>query len=90
MTSGKTELLINAIMDGYDAEEDFFKRHCRIFPRRSVVYSLVDEVRALMFPGYFDDETLAGESNEALVGERLMRIQRILSRAGPPRASLRR
>ncbi len=79
MTSGKTELLINAIMDGYDAEEDFFKRHCRIFPRRSVVYSLVDEVRALMFPGYFDDETLAGESNEALVGERLMRIQRILS-----------
>ena len=79
MTSGKTELRIAEIMDGYEAEETFFKRHSRIFPRRAIVYSLVEEIRALMFPGYFDDETLAGAGNAALVGERLMRIERVLA-----------
>lgn len=79
MTSGKTERLIMAIMDGYEEEEHFFKRHRRIFPRRSVIYDLVEEIRSLIFPGYLDDESRAGESSEELVGERLMRIQRVLA-----------
>ena len=72
----KTEKLdgrIGAIMEGYEAEEAFFTQSRTIFPRRSVVYRLVEEIRALMFPGYFDDDSLAGESNNTLVGERLMR-----------------
>lgn len=79
MTSGKTERLIMAVMDGYRVEEGFFKRHRRIFPRRSVIYDLVEEIRSLIFPGYLDDESRAGESSEELVGERIMRIQRVLA-----------
>lgn len=79
MTANKLDERINAIMEGYDDETAFFRQHKRIFPRRSIVYQLVEEVRALIFPGYFDDETLAGVSNKALVGERMMRIERVLT-----------
>ena len=79
MTANKLDERISAIMEGYDAETAFFKQHKRIFPRRAIVYQLVEEIRSLMFPGYFDDETLAGVSSSALVGERMMRIERILT-----------
>ena len=79
MTANKLEECIGAIMEGYDDETAFFKQHKRIFPRRAIVYQLVEEIRALIFPGYFDDETLAGVSSRALVGERMMRIERVLT-----------
>ena len=78
MPAANLERRIAAIMDGYEAEEAFFREHKRIFPRRAIIYRLLDEVRSLMFPGYFDDDTLAGESSATLVGERLMRIERVL------------
>ena len=55
-----------AFMEGYDAEEIFFKEHKRIFPRRDVIYQLMDEIRCLIFPGYFDDESAAGVSAGAM------------------------
>ena len=78
MPAANLERRIAAIMDGYEAEEAFFREHKRIFPRRAIIYRLLDEVRSLMFPGYFDDDTRAGESSATLVGERLMRIERVL------------
>lgn len=65
-------------MDGYEAERTFFHKRRRVFPRRSIVYDIVNEIRALMFPGYFDDDTPAGESSETLVSERMQRITRVL------------
>ena len=79
MKQDQLDARIAEIMEGYDAEQDFFKEHRRIFPRRSIVYQLVEEIRALMFPGYFDDESLAGVSSATLVGERLLRIERVLA-----------
>ena len=73
------EWRIAAIREGYVAEDAFFMEHKRIFPRRAAVYGLIDEVRALLFPGYFDDETAAGASSGTLVGERLLRIGRVLA-----------
>ncbi len=78
MVAHSLERRINAIMNGYGDEAAFFERHKSIFPRRSAIYRLVEEIRALMFPGYFDDDSPAGESSSTLVGERLMRIERIL------------
>ena len=69
---------VAAIMEGYEAEEAFFKQHRQIFPRRSVVYDLLEEVQALVFPGYFDDDTPAGVGSATVVGERILRIRRVL------------
>ena len=79
MQTSSLDARIAAIMDGYEAENDFIREHKRIFPRRAIIYRLMDEIRCLMFPGYFDDETLAGVSSANLVGERLLRIERVLS-----------
>ena len=78
MQGDKLEGRIVAIMRGYEVEEEFFTKHRRVFPRRSSAYELIFEIRSLLFPGYFDDETAAGESTESLVGERLLRIERVL------------
>lgn len=79
-TSGERhEWRIAAIREGYLAEDAFFMEHKRIFPRRAAIYDLIYEIRALLFPGYFDDETAAGFSSGALVGERLLRIGRVLA-----------
>ncbi len=69
----------DAIMKGYEAEKAFFATQRHVFPRRSVVYGLIWEIRSLLFPGYFDDETVAGSSSRKLVGERLLRIERVLT-----------
>jgi len=79
MHTDRLEGRIAAIMNGYKAEEEFFTEHKHIFPRRPKVYGLIDEIRSLLFPGYFDDASAAGESNDKLVGERLLRIDRVLS-----------
>ena len=73
------EQRIDAIMEGYAAEDVFFTEHKRHFPSRSAVTKLVEEIRILLFPGYFDNETAAGDSTRHLVGERLLRIDRILT-----------
>lgn len=73
------ERRIDGIMQGYKAEEEFFAEHKRIFPRRSAALKLIFEIRSLLFPGYFDDETAAGAGTQTLVGERLLRIERVLS-----------
>ena len=72
------EARIDSIMEGYKAEDLFFAEHKRWFPRRSKVIDLINEMRILLFPGYFDDDTAAGDSTRLLVGERLLRIGRIL------------
>ncbi|MBR3317061.1 MAG: hypothetical protein IKG21_04490 [Atopobiaceae bacterium] len=77
--SERLDRRVAAIRRGYLAEDAFFTEHKRIFPRRVAVYELVQEIRQLLFPGYFDDETAAGESSPVLVGERLMRIERVLT-----------
>ncbi len=79
MKTKRLERRIAAIMDGYEVEEAFFERRRSIFPRREAIYELVFEIRALMFPGYFDDDSPAGVSSQTLVGERLQRIERVLS-----------
>ena len=78
MKPERLETITDAFMEGYDAEENFFKQHKHIFPRRDVVYQLVDEIRSLIFPGYFDDESMAGVSSPTLVSERLLRIERVM------------
>ena len=70
---------VRAIMAGYEQQNAFFKQHRQVFPRRAAILDLLAEIRALIFPGFFDDDTPAGVSNETLVGERILRIRRLMA-----------
>lgn len=75
----KFEKHIEAIKDGYRSEATFFTEYKKHFPSRTACIELIDEIRALLFPGYFDNECPAGKSPDTLVGERIMHISRVLS-----------
>ncbi|MCH4084116.1 MAG: serine O-acetyltransferase [Olsenella sp.] len=62
----------------YAAEKDFFGGTRRHFPSRSACVELINDVRQLLFPGYFDNESAAGESNDYLTRERLLHVERVL------------
>ena len=78
MQGKKLDRHVDAIMQGYKLEEEFFAQHKHIFPRRAATYDLIYAIRSLLFPGYFDDETAAGVSTKTLVGERLLHIKRVM------------
>lgn len=78
MITQKLDQHIAAFLQGYEAEEQFFAGYKKHFPSRSAIIALLDDIKILMFPGYFDNESAAGDKSEYLVGERLMHIQRIV------------
>ena len=79
MIDDRLNQAIQAITKGYEAEEIFFNEFKRHFPSKSAVIDLIDDVRILLFPGYFDNDTAAGDSTDFLVGERLLHINRVLT-----------
>ena len=77
MITQKLDQHIAAFLEGYQAEEHFFAGYKKHFPSRSAVIDLLDDIKVLMFPGYFDNECSAGDKSEYLLSERLMHIQRV-------------
>lgn len=77
MTVEKIDQHISAFLRGYEAEEEFFAGYKKHFPSRSAIIALLDDIKTLMFPGYFDNESAAGDKSEYLLGERLIHIQRV-------------
>lgn len=69
---------VAAFLKNYDAEEAFFAGYKKHFPSRSAIIGLLDNIKVLMFPGYFDNESAAGDKGEFLLAERLMHINRII------------
>lgn len=78
MLQGKLDRHIKEITAGYEAEEIFFTEYKKHFPSRSACIDLIGDIRTLLFPGYFDNDTPAGDTSEFLVGERLLHINRVL------------
>ncbi|MBQ9000661.1 MAG: serine acetyltransferase [Eggerthellaceae bacterium] len=70
---------IRAITKGYEAEEIFFTQDRKQFPSRTAVIDLIADIRILLFPGYFDNDSAAGDTSEHLVGERILHINRVLN-----------
>ena len=79
MINKKLDQHIQAILKGYEAEEIFFTKERKQFPSRSAVIDLVADIRILLFPGYFDNDSAAGDTSEDLVGERILHINRVLN-----------
>jgi len=78
MVDDKLSRRIRAIAKGYEAEEIFFTEARKSFPSRSAVIELIYDIRTLLFPGYFDNESAAGDTSEHLIGERLLHINRVV------------
>lgn len=79
MINEKLDAHIHAISKGYEAEEIFFTKERKQFPSRSAVIELIGDIRTLLFPGYFDNESAAGDTSEHLIGERILHINRVLN-----------
>ncbi|MGN0287506.1 MAG: serine O-acetyltransferase [Atopobiaceae bacterium] len=69
---------VAAINKVYEDEKNFFGETRRHFPSRSACIGLVQDIRKLLFPGYFDNESAAGESTDYLTSERILHIERVL------------
>lgn len=69
---------VAAINKVYEDEKNFFGVTRRHFPSRSACIGLVQDIRKLLFPGYFDNESAAGESTDYLTSERILHIERVL------------
>ena len=80
MIQDKLDKHIEEIKQGYKSEATFFTEYKKHFPSRSACVELIDDIRCLLFPGYFDNESPAGMSSDTLIAERLMHINRVLSR----------
>lgn len=79
MTDDKLNSRVEMIKKGYAAEADFFKNYKKYFPSRTACINLVHDIRHLLFPGFFDNETAAGASTDYLLRERLLHINRTLN-----------
>lgn len=69
---------VAAFRTRYNDENELFGPRHRCFPRRDTCVALLKDIRSLMFPGYFDDASAAGESSDLLMGEKLLHIERVL------------
>lgn len=79
MIDEKLSKHVAMIKEGYAQEREFFTGYKKYFPSRTACISLVHDIRHLLFPGFFDNETAAGESSDYLISERLLHISRVLN-----------
>ena len=75
---------LDSIVDGfasnYASPEIFFTDPDRHFPNRDAIIGILADLRHLMFPRYFGDETPTGSDPRYFIGETLIRIEDSLRR----------
>lgn len=72
--------LVQNITNNYGAEEIFFTKPGLSFPNRSSIIGILKDLRRLMFPGYFGNETLTGSNPDYFVGNTLMHLNNELNK----------
>ncbi len=63
-----------------EKEEIFFTDPHKHFPNKKAIVEIVKDLRRVMFPRYFGDETPTGTNPEYFIGETLVRIEDSLRR----------
>ena len=66
--------LTDKILDSYDAEEQTQRIGEVFLPSRGKIVEILDELRQLVFPGYFGHKLLTGENVRYHVGNLLVRL----------------
>ena len=74
----KLDSIVSRFLSGYESEKELFGEPKKHFPNRSQIIRVISDLRTIMFPGYFDDDSKAGERSDVLVAERLLRINRVV------------
>lgn len=80
MPNKNLEQIVAGIANNYTAEEIFFTDPDKHFPNKKAVIGIIKDLRRVMFPRYFGDETPTGTSPEYFIGETLIRVEDSLRR----------
>ncbi len=79
MFSDNLERIVAGIEKNYEADEIFFTKPGRTFPSRAAIKGMLKNMRRVLFPGYFGEETLSPyTSPRYFIGDTLMQIERVL------------
>lgn len=80
MANENLDDIVAAIAKNYSAKEIFFTDPDKHFPNRNAIIEIIEDLRRVMFPRYFGDETPTGTNPEYFIGETLIRVEDSLRR----------
>ncbi len=75
-----TEKMVQAILESYEKHPDICRTDEDNILNRDTLIEITEEIRKLLFPGFFENHKIRGEYIKFLVGERLEFIQYQLSK----------
>ena len=80
MFNENLDSIVAGIAKNYSATEIFFTDPDKHFPNKRAIINIIKDLRRVMFPRYFGDETPTGTNPEYFIGETLIRIEDSLRR----------
>lgn len=75
MFNENLDQIVAGIAKNYSAEEIFFTDPDKHFPQKYAIISIIKDLRRVMFPRYFGNETPTGTNPEYFIGETLIRVE---------------
>ena len=73
--ANKVEDLVNVILDSYNECDITARIDEENMLNKDILIEIIDEIRKVLFPGFFDNNKVRSEYLKFLVGERLEFIQ---------------
>ena len=73
--SERSEEIIDQILDSYQQHEETIRVDCENYVSKEVLIEVIEEIRKILFPGFFDQNRVRSEYIKYLVGERVEFIQ---------------
>lgn len=80
MQNRNLEDVVKGIAENYASPEIFFTDPNKHFPNKAAIIDILTDLRRVMFPRYFGDETPTGANPEYFIGETLIRVEDSLRR----------
>ena len=70
-----TEKLINVILDSYNTHELTVRIDEENMINKDILIEVIDEIKKILFPGFFDKNRVRNEYIKFLIGERIEFVQ---------------
>ncbi|MCD8011124.1 MAG: serine O-acetyltransferase [Lachnospiraceae bacterium] len=68
------EAVVQEISENYRTEELLIRKHGRMMPNRATVVEILEELRKILFAGYFQADTMEPQLSDYFVGQSLTEI----------------